>query len=62
MKIKFYSAITVSKRFNDWSVALTPSIYIWRSDVLASEASYYFIVHWLVFQAYVQIITKKKES
>ena len=59
MQIRFNSAITVLKRFNDWSFALTPAIKIRRSDMFASEASYYFIVHWLVFQVYMQITTKK---
>lgn len=62
MKIKFDHAITISKRYNDWVFAITPCIYICRSDVFASEACFYINVRWLVFQVYIQIITKKKES
>ena len=62
MQIRFNSAITVSKRFSEWVFAITPSIYISRSDVFASEASYYIVARWIVFQFYVQIITKKKQE
>ena len=40
-------------------VSLLPTIAIKREDVFDDEAVHYVILHWLIFQVYVKIITEK---
>lgn len=60
MKIELFADITASRNINEWVVILIPTIALKRSDELADEACRYIIFHFLVFQIYVRIISKKK--
>ena len=51
--------ITVSEIFNDWTLMLTPAIFIKRSDTFCDEAAYYIVLQWLVFQVQI-VFTKNK--
>lgn len=59
MKIETMFHITKSKTTNVWAFMFTPAIYVARRDVFSDEAAYYVGFHWLVFRAFVLIITKK---
>ena len=59
MKINVFADITLSKSTGDWTCLLLPTIAIKREDVFRDEAAHYIIVHWLIFQVYVRIITQK---
>lgn len=59
MKVNLFADITWSKRTGDWTCLLLPTIAIKREDVFEDEAAHYVIVHWLVFQVHVRIITPK---
>ena len=59
MKINVFADITLSKSTGDWTCLLLPTIAIKREDVFDDEASHYVILHWLIFQVYVRIITQK---
>ena len=59
MKVNVFADITVSKRTGDWTCLLLPTIAIKREDVLNDEAAHYVILHWLIFQVYIRIITQK---
>lgn len=60
MKIELFTDITASRDINEWVVILIPTIALKRSDVFTEEACRYIIFHFLVFQIFVRIITKKK--
>ena len=59
MKVNVFADITVSKRTGDWTCLLLPTIAIKREDVFNDEAAHYVILHWLIFQVYIRIITQK---
>lgn len=59
MKVNLYADITRSRRTGDWTCLLLPTIAIKREDVYDDEAVHYVILHWLIFQVYVRIITQK---
>lgn len=62
MKVKPLFYIAWSKRINFWAFILLPTIFVTRQDVLASEAAYYIVIEWLMFQAGLRITKKKDES
>ena len=43
----------------DWTCLLLPTIAIKRADVFEDEAVHYVILHWLIFQVYIRIITQR---
>lgn len=59
MKVNLFADITWSRRTGDWTCLLLPTIAIKREDVFNDEAVHYVILHWLVFQVYIRIITHK---
>lgn len=59
MKVNLFADITISRSTGDWTVLLLPTIAIKREDVFRNEAAHYIIVHWLIFQVYIRIITPK---
>ena len=59
MKVNLIAKLTRSECTNDWTCLLLPTIAIKRSDIFTDESAHYIILHWLIFQVYVRIITKK---
>ena len=59
MKINVFADITRSRSTGDWTCLLLPTIAIKREDMYDDEAVHYVILHWLIFQVYVRIITQK---
>ena len=59
MKVNVFANITWSKRTGDWTCLLLPTIAIKRADVFDDEAVHYVILHWLIFQVFVRIITQR---
>lgn len=59
MKVNLFADITMSRRTGGWTCLLLPTIAIKREDVFQNEAAHYVILHWLIFQVYVRIITQK---
>lgn len=59
MKVNLFADITRSRSTGDWTFLLLPTIAIKREDVFDDEAVHYVILHWLIFQVYVRIITPK---
>ena len=62
MKVNLFADITWSKSTGDWTCLMLPTIAIKRADVFADEAVHYVILHWIIFQVYVRIITQRLVS
>lgn len=59
MKVNLFADITWSRRTGDWTCLLFPTIAVKREDVFEDEAVHYVILHWLIFQVYIRIITQR---
>lgn len=60
MKVNVCADITMSRRTDEWTCLLLPTIAIKREDVFNDESVHYVILHWLIFQVYVRIIKAKR--